>query len=358
MGPESLRVRPDGPKPTEGRSRPRRSYWMDLRAPRTGGVRGLLHEFAIAILMSCIAMGARVAMDFVASGIAPYLFIFPAIAGAVLLAGARSGLMTLAICQLITWYAIVPVRFSFVSKSMFDLAGFMLSILAQVIVIWAVDTYREALDKIARAQSERSATLRLALRELDHRTKNNLQIIQSLLYLKAQKSQEPETARELGAASARIGLIASVNSNLARNSRDLSRVALKSYLTAVCEQLEEAICPEDVHIFVDIEEAEIDSQRALYLGLIVNELVTNSVKHAFPEGKGKIRVALRQADGMLVLTVADDGCGKADIGADGRPGLGRKLIEMMVGKLEATVHELPGPGTCYRFELGVDRMAH
>ena len=362
MGSESPRVTLTEPSPVERSPRPRKSLWMALRAPQDGGVRGLLHALAIAILMSCIAMGARLVMDIFASGIAPYLFIFPAVAGAVLLAGMRSGLMTVVICQFLTWYAVVPVRFRLEAESPGDAAGLLLSTMAEVILVWAVASYRSAVDKIARAQSEHSETLRLVLRELDHRTKNNLQIIQGFLYLKAQKAKDPETSRELGAASSRIGLIASVNSNFARSSMDHSKVALKPYLTAVCEQLEKAICPEEVHIFVTIADVEIDSQRALYLGLIVNELVTNSVKHAFPEGKGRIDVGLTREAETLVLTVADDGRGKAGDRPDCTLGLGARLIQMMVRKLGATVQmssgdELTGRGTRYRFELHVQGLA-
>jgi two-component sensor histidine kinase len=329
---------------------------MALRAPQDGGVRGVLHAFAVALMMSCVAMAARLVMDIFASGVAPYLFIFPAIAGAVLLAGMRSGLMTVVICQLLTWYAVVPVRFSLEAESQGDAAGLLLSTMAELVLLWVVATYRWAVDKVAKAHSERSETLRLALRELDHRTKNNLQIIQGFLYLKSQKAKDPETSRELGAASARIGLIASINSSFARSSMDHSAVALKPYLTAVCQQLEEAICPEDVQIFVVIADVEIDSQRALYLGLIINELVTNAVKHAFPEGKGRIDVGLTREAETLVLTVADDGRGTAGERADGRFGLGTKLIQMMVRKLGARVQisasdELTGRGTRYRLEL-------
>jgi two-component sensor histidine kinase len=277
------------------------------------------------------------------------------------MAGWRSGLMTVGICQFLTWYAVVPVRFSLEAKSPGDAAGLLLSTLAEMLLLWALASYRSAVDEVAQAQSERSETLRLALRELDHRTKNNLQIVQSFLYLKAQKAKDPETSRELGAASSRIGLIASINSNFARSSMDQSAVALKPYLTAVCEQLEKAICPEDVHIFVTIADVEIDSQRALYLGLIVNELVTNSVKHAFPEGKGRIEVGLTREDETLVLTVADDGRGKADR-PGGRSGLGARLIQTMVRRLGATVQissgeERTGGGTRYRFELHVQRLS-
>lgn len=358
MGSQSPRVTPTEPAPVERPSRPRRSLWMALRAPQEGGARGLLHLLAIAILMSCLAMGARLVMDIFASGIAPYLFIFPAVAGAVLLAGVRSGLMTVVICQALTWYAVVPDRFSLEAKSSGDAVGLLLSTLAELALLWAVASYRSAVDRVAEAQAERSETLRLALRELDHRTKNNLQIIQGFLYLKAQKATDPETSRELGAASARIGLIASINSSFARSSMDQSAVALNPYLTAVCEQLEKAICPEDVHISVTVADVEIDSQRALYLGLIVNELVTNSVKHAFPEGKGRIEVYLTREHETLVLTVADNGRGKAADRPDSRLGLGARLIQMMVRKLKASVQvssadELTGRGTRYRFELHI-----
>lgn len=312
----------------------------------------LFHDVAVAIFMTCLATGLRILMDVAAPGVAPYLFVFPAIAGAVMLAGMRSGLMTLASCQLFAWFAVVPFEFSFELEATADAIGLLLSTFSEAILLVALGGYRAAMTRLADIQAARSGTLRLALRELDHRTRNNLQIVQGLLHLKAQGAQDPETARELAAASARIGLIATMNSFLLKSSKGVSKVALKPYLTAICEQLREAICPDNIDFSFDLEQAEIDSQRALFLGLVLNELVTNSIKHAFPGGcGGHIVVVLRRGNGMLSLTVADDGCGRDAAKVETRHGLGSKLIPMMVGRLGAKMHELPGPGTGYRLDI-------
>lgn len=324
---------------------------LSLRGTYVTGGGVFIRDVSVAALMIGVASGLRIMLDTAAPGVAPYLLVFPAIAGAVLLASPRSGLVTLVICQLFAWYAVLPPRFSFRILQDGDAAGLIFSTISEAILLWALSTYKGSQRAASAAQADRSEMLRLALRELDHRTKNNLQIIQSLLYLKAQRAVEAETTRELGAAGVRIGLIATMNASMAQNSKDLSHVALKSYLTSVCEQLEEAICPDGVELSHNLEDAEVDSQKALYLGLIVNELVTNAIKHAFPDGKGRIEVGLTQQSGKLILNIADNGCGKQKAPTQARPGLGTKLIQMTAGRIGATVKEVQGDGTRYCIEL-------
>ena len=302
-----------------------------------------------------VATVLRLFIDRAMPGVVPYMFIFPAIAGAVMIAGPRAGLLTLVGAQALTWYAVVPVQFSFRLASQADGLGLLLSTLSELVLLGALSAYRAAVQHSAASAAARVATSQLAMRELDHRTRNNLQMIQSVLYLKAQRVTSDEAKRELAAAAARIGIVASMNTNIARSGTDLSHVALQPYLGTVCRHLSDSLCPEGVVLTCDVGDCGIDSDRALYLGLIVNELVTNAIKYAFPDKQGQINVMLHREQDMLVLVVADNGCGKtvtqpAD-GSGREQGLGTKLVQMMVGRIRATMQELEGPGTGYRIDI-------
>ena len=312
---------------------------------------GWAGDVGLAALLIAVATLARLLVDMAMPGVAPYILIYPVIAGAILISGPRAGFLTLVGCQLLAWYAIVPVQGSFRIATRADGVGLLLSTLAELMLLGALTAYHSAMRTGARMAAGRYEDARLALRELDHRTKNNLQLMQSILYLKAQRTKDAETKRELVAAGARIGIIGSMNSYLVRSGVNLSQVALQPYLGTVCRHLKESLCPDGISLECDFAECEIDSDRALYLGLIVNELVTNAIKHAFPDGRGEIRVMLTCSPDRLALIVCDNGCGKAETADDTHMGLGTRLLHMMIGRIHGTMEELPGPGTGYRIEI-------
>ena len=309
-------------------------------------------ELGAVALLIALATLARLLVDVAVPGIAPFIFIFPAIAVAAVLCGPRAGLLTLVGCQLLAWYAVVPVQGSFRIASRADGVGLLLSTLTELMLLGALAAYHSAMRTSARQTAGQYEDARLALRELDHRTKNNLQLMQSILYLKAQRTIDPEAKRELAAAAARIGIVGSMNSYLVRSGINLSHVALQPYLGTVCRHLKESLCPDGISLECNFADSEIDSDRALYLGLIVNELVTNAIKHAFPDGNGLIRATLTREREGLVLIVSDNGCGKElATAADTQGGLGTQLLHMMVGRVRGTMQELSGSGTGYRIEI-------
>lgn len=315
---------------------------------------GWIADLGVAALLTTIATLARLVVDMAFPGAVPFMFIFPVIAVAVLISGPRAGLLTLFASQLLAWYALLPVQGSFRIASRADGVSLLLSTLAEFMLLGALAAYRSAVNAGAEMVSGRYEDARLALRELDHRTKNNLQLMQSILYLKAQRTGDPDTKRELAAAGARLGIVGSMNSYLVSSGTDLSHVALQPYLGTVCRHLKESLCPDGIILECDIADCRIDSDRALYVGLIVNELVTNAIKHAFPDGQGEIRVTLTCEQAQMALVVCDNGQGKqAASPADAERGLGTRLLHMMVGRIRGTMEELPGPGTGYRIEIPI-----
>lgn len=165
--------------------------------------------------------------------------------------------------------------------------------------------------------------------EIEHRIKNSLSIVSSLLRMQA-KSSTPETAEQLAMASSRINAVARVHQHISLNS-GIEAAECGAYIRAICEELMHPLGLDSRNILVESVELEMAAKRLIPLGLIVNELVTNAVKH----GSGDIRVGLSElSSGRLMLEVVDDGQGLAkDLNPAAVPGLGMKIVRMLAQQL-------------------------
>jgi two-component system, sensor histidine kinase PdtaS len=197
---------------------------------------------------------------------------------------------------------------------------------------------KKAEEQIGRSLAEKE----ILLREIYHRTKNNMSVIISILRLQANAIGDSRLKEAFAVTVDRILSMSLVHDKLYKTS-DLSRIDLKSYLRDLSERLisSYSIVGEGPSLVLELESIPVTIDMAINCGLIVNELVTNSLKHAFPEGRrGEIKVRLRRAEGGLIsLIVSDDGSGVApgfDAARDG--GLGMRLIRSLAkGKLRSRV---------------------
>ncbi len=191
------------------------------------------------------------------------------------------------------------------------------------------------------------------LKEIHHRVKNNMQVVSSLLHHQARLIHDPEVLGYFKESQNRIRSIALVHEKLYRSS-DFSRIDFAEYILALVPHLVQTAGPErgQIHFAPGLEPLEVNITAAVPLGLIVNELVTNSLKHAFPGGRrGELRVDLAPAsDGRKRLVVADDGVGLPE-GFDIRSGesLGMQIVLMLVGQINGEISLGAGPGA--RFEI-------
>ncbi|MFZ5425468.1 MAG: PAS domain-containing sensor histidine kinase [Thermodesulfobacteriota bacterium] len=188
------------------------------------------------------------------------------------------------------------------------------------------------------------------MREVHHRVKNNLQILMSLVNLQAGAVTEEGEAQALAAMQSRIRSIALVHERLYR-SPDLGAVCIKGYLEELTDQIgkpfREAGSP--VAPSIDVEEMDFGVDKAIPLGLLVNELVTNAYKHAFRPGvTGRLGVSLKRENGLCTLTVTDDGPGlPAGLDPSRAHTLGLQLVSALVGQLKGQSVRTGPPGTRY-----------
>ena len=181
----------------------------------------------------------------------------------------------------------------------------------------------------------------MLLEEMRHRIANSLQIIASILLLKARTVQSEETRLQLEDAHQRVLSIAAVQQHLHVTGGG-KPIELANYLTKLCETLAQSMIGDSrpISLKVDADGGTAISRDAVSIGLIVTELVMNALKHAFPSERSDaaIVVSYRVAGTDWKLTVSDNGVGKPDMRAgDTKPGLGTSLVKALTRQLEAVV---------------------
>jgi two-component sensor histidine kinase len=196
------------------------------------------------------------------------------------------------------------------------------------------------------------------LREIHHRVKNNLAVISSLFYLESTTTDHPEALRVLAESRARIQSMALVHELLYRSDR-LSAVDFAEYASQLARQLlgSMQIGERAAALELDTSPVSLPIDTAIPLGLILNEILTNSLKHAFPPDRmpahPAIRLALqRDAGGGCTLSVSDNGVGIAGIDPQQGRTLGLRLMRSLAQQIGAAIHfDVLSPGTRVRLTL-------
>jgi two-component sensor histidine kinase len=191
---------------------------------------------------------------------------------------------------------------------------------------------------IVRDVTEREELLRQKdslMAELNHRTKNSLQLVASLLRLESRGIEDPDSRRRFVEASTRVGSIAAVHDGLDRTA-DLKRVRLGPLVRRLCDDLAGIRCRDDVVRVDPLVDAALETDRAIPLAIILNELVTNALTYGRRrDGIATVRVGMSVCDGdTLLLSVADEGPGLPSDFALSRPrGLGLQLVTALTRQI-------------------------
>ncbi len=197
------------------------------------------------------------------------------------------------------------------------------------------------------------------LNEVHHRVKNNLQIISSLLNLQAEHASDPRLRAILGESCGRVKAM-SLTHQLLYERRDFARLDLADYLQRLAQAIRVSYRPAHGRVALRLElpadGVSLDLERSIPCGLLVNELLTNAFKHAFPEEReGEIVIELREdGDGMIGFSIADNGVGlpsQADL--EKSPSLGWQLVPLFVEQLHGVLEIERGNGS--RFSVRFPR---
>ncbi|MBI2519060.1 MAG: hypothetical protein HYV97_01525 [Bdellovibrio sp.] len=218
---------------------------------------------------------------------------------------------------------------------------------AYVVHLQDITERKKNADLVAVALREKE----VLLKEIHHRVKNNLQIIQSLLSLQSKNISERNISGLFDASRGRISTIALIHEQLYLSS-DLAYIEFKEYLKSLMEKIMANHIEDKVIFSLDMENLILDVNIAIPCALILNELVSNALKHAFPDGrKGLISAGVcKIREGMLELTVADNGVGlPAEVELGSIKTLGLEVVNVLTKQIGGNLKVFRGKGT--RFSI-------
>lgn len=209
-------------------------------------------------------------------------------------------------------------------------------------------------DRIRRSLQEKE----VLLREVHHRVKNNMQVICSILRLHARDNRDPALLQVFQECVGRVQVMALLHEQL-HGSGDLASINLGEYLRKVAIRLFSSygVDSNQIRLDADLEEVHVATDTATTCGFIIQELVSNALKHAFPEGRGVVTLGLHKCpDGRIQMRVRDDGKGLPQSAAGQEHSLGLRLFELFAEQIEATVERPTGLGTEFRllFQPGLE----
>jgi two-component sensor histidine kinase/CheY-like chemotaxis protein len=206
-----------------------------------------------------------------------------------------------------------------------------------------------------RVEEQLRASLRekeILLREIHHRVKNNLQVITTLFKLQATSVEDPRARELLREGQNRVKAMALVHENLYR-AKDLGRIDFAQYVHHLVEQLLRSHGAEArlLSLNILVEDVFLGVDTAIPCGMIVNELVCNSLRHAFPENRpGEVRIELRAlAPQRYTLRVSDNGVGlPAGLDLRNPPSLGLQIVTALTRQLDGTLEHFPSAGAVFQ----------
>lgn len=205
----------------------------------------------------------------------------------------------------------------------------------------------------------KNAEKELLLKEIHHRVKNNLEMVKSLIALQSAQIEDPATKEAMIASQHRVQSMGIIHQKLYQG-KNLGAIEMKDYFINLSEGILDTFNAEDrVKIECAMDSLELDVDTAVPIGLIVNELLTNALKYAFPEDQeGVINISLeKDLDHNLKLEVKDNGVGKTTGIAPKGSGFGSQLIELLTRQLNRKMREHSDRGTHIEFDFDLRKSA-
>jgi two-component sensor histidine kinase len=191
----------------------------------------------------------------------------------------------------------------------------------------------------------------LLLNEIHHRVKNNLQVISSLLNLQSKYIEDPSALEAIKEGRNRVNSMSLIHQHL-YGKENLAKIDVRFYLEKLSDSLFQSynINRNRVQLITEVEPLTLDIDILIPVGLILNELISNALKHAFPNGReGNVRVIIKRQTSNLVLEVNDNGVGAVNnAGNDSNESFGMDMIKAFAQKLKATLEIKYQPGVSAR----------
>lgn len=325
---------------------------VDLSERYADRISGYLTQALVAIGCFAGLIVVRSMVDLVAPGAAPFALSYPFIIIATVLGRWQAGLATLVLTHAYAWNMVLPPVGSFSLPDMSQAPQVVINALSGCVVVAVGEIYRRAVRR-ALAEKDRIAEERLLfLREIDHRVKNNFAIFAGLVRMEDRHASSPEVSAALRRLGGQVESIARAHQALYRREDGVSEVSMKPYLESLCASIESGMLRgRNVAVRVEAEALAMPRDRAVSVGLVVNELCTNAAKHAFNgRDAGQVAVTLKRADDGIVVTVEDDGVGLRACAAGSQ---GQTLLNGFATQAGGRLAHVPTTaGTRFELRLG------
>lgn len=308
-------------------------------------------RYGLATLIVLLFAGLRWAMEDLL-GPVPFLLFFPAVLLIALILDHGTAIYASFLSVFLSVFLFIPPKFSLaVSDARLAFAA-LLTLLILLLLAWLVENLRDKTQSLARLEKEQ----RFLRTEMHHRVKNGLQLLTAILHLEAGRDADPRTRNLVQAVSHRIMVISRVHERLYRSELQ-NVVNAKDFVDELCRDLQMSFVEgRTIALRVRAQPVVIELDKAVPFGLIVNELMTNALKHAFPDERpGTIAVDFARDGDVYVLQVSDDGIGDPALGrSDARPRLVEIMVRQMGGRIEVSREE----GFRVRIEIPVGADVH
>jgi two-component sensor histidine kinase len=275
----------------------------------------------------------------------PFITLFPAILIAALIGGLWVGILVTLLSGVAAWYWFIPPVESFALPTE-GMIVFALFILTSAIQLYVIRTLNLAVDQFT-AERDRANAM---FQELQHRVANNMQFVSTLLRLEAQAARaDPEAAQKaMQNAQTRLDSMARIHRRL--YDPEAARMPLSEYFKDLCGDILDATGMRNVVCVVEVPPVAFDLRYRVTLSLLLNEIITNSIKHAFaPRSRGTIAIKLDREGGDYALTVKDDGCGlPAGIDFSKSKSIGFRVMQSLAAQLGGKISCSGKEGTTTR----------
>lgn len=310
-------------------------------------------QIAIAVVCAAAAIACRVIVDLVLPSAGPFALTFPFVLVATLFARWEAGMLTAILLALYAWYFVLPEPYTFVFLNPEDGPRVAVNVGSGFALVAVAEYYRRFARRLVRERDAVAAERKLYLEEFEHRVKNKFAMVAAMVRMEMREAETEEATAALRTVLGRVESIASAHAALYRGEDGVSEVRMQPYLSALCNSLSGALTDqESIKLRTDVYPLRMQRDRAIAVGLVVNELTTNAVKYAFAGREtGEIVIKLVADDGQAVLSVTDNGVGYSQAAIrPGSHGIGlvTAFAEQAGGMLERV--EVP-QGTEFRLTL-------
>lgn len=307
----------------------------DLARPLPPVVSQLLFGVACAVVVVTL----RMLTDIYLPGAGPFALSVPVVLVATLFGRWFAGAVCLTLSGLHAWYYVLPITGSFSFEHAGDGPRVFVNLAAGYVSVALAEIFRRTARSALRERE-------MLLVELEHRVKNNLASLSSIIRMQM-RDASPEGRELMQGLIGRVESFARAYGYLRFQFDGSGSVVMSQYLGDLVQALEQSATHDRRILFeARADDTAVARNVAIVVGLLVNEVATNSIKHAFPAGRGKIEVKFKTQDRTHELTIADNGKGMDTDAAS--TGIGRRLIDALAQQAGGSVDVTTGPtGTSY-----------